>query len=169
MIRRFTAASVPRHLFSFRASNPLVGKCGLKSWGWMQAKTAGQLFIRFAKRQRYNRFSLRGGGSATMSGRWLQRPGPRQAGYALLLLLSCASHAAWGAPTSNIVHQSPSIYDPHSGPARMIEHLSFFVIQVTAAIFIVVASLWLYVVVRFRQRDPNDDSEPPQIYGSTQI
>ena len=51
----------------------------------------------------------------------------------------------------------------------MIYHLSLFVLQVTGAIFIVVASLWLYVVVRFRQRDPKDDSEPPQIYGSTQI
>jgi cytochrome c oxidase subunit II len=43
------------------------------------------------------------------------------------------------------------------------------VMQVTGAIFIVVASLLLFVMVRFRQRDPNDDSEPPQIYGSTQI
>ena len=51
----------------------------------------------------------------------------------------------------------------------MIHHLSLFVMQVTGAIFIVVAALWLYVVVRYRQRDPNDASEPPQIYGSTQI
>jgi cytochrome c oxidase subunit 2 len=51
----------------------------------------------------------------------------------------------------------------------MIHGLSLFVIQITAAIFIVVAALWLYVVVRYRQRDPSDDSEPPQIYGSTQI
>ena len=104
-----------------------------------------------------------------MSRRWLQRPGPRQAAYALLLLLSCAGHAAWAVPTDNIVYQTPSIFDPHSGPALLIHHLSFFVMQITGAIFIVVASLWLYVVVRFRQRDPNDDSEPPQIYGSTQI
>src|ERR1700734_918291 len=104
-----------------------------------------------------------------MSGRWLQRKGPGSAAYALLLLLSCAGHAAWAVPTDNIVYQTPSIFDPHSGPALLIHHLSLFVMQVTAAIFIVVASLWLYVVVRFRQRDPNDDSEPPQIYGSTQI
>jgi cytochrome c oxidase subunit II len=47
--------------------------------------------------------------------------------------------------------------------------LSLFVLQITGAIFIVVAALWLFVVVRFRQRDPSDDSEPPQVYGSTQI
>ena len=87
----------------------------------------------------------------------------------MLLLLSHAGHAAWGAPTDNIVHQTPSTFDPHSGPALMIHHLSLFVIQITAAIFIVVAALLAYVVVRFRQRDPNDNSEPPQIYGSTQI
>jgi cytochrome c oxidase subunit 2 len=100
---------------------------------------------------------------------WLQRKGPGPAAYALLLLLSHAGHAAWAAPTDNIVYQTPSIFQPQSGPAHMIYHLSLFVMQITGAIFIVVAAFWLYVVVRFRQRDPKDDSEPPQIYGSTQI
>ncbi len=104
-----------------------------------------------------------------MFGRWLQRPGPRQAAYALLLLLTCAGYAAWAAPTDNVVYQTPSTFDPHSGPALMIHHLSLFVMQITAVIFVVVASLLAFVVVRYRQRDPNDDSEPPQIYGSTQI
>jgi cytochrome c oxidase subunit II len=104
-----------------------------------------------------------------MSGGWLQREGPGSAAYALLLLLSGAGHAAWAAPTDNIVYQTPSTFAPHSGPALLIHHLSLFVMQITAAIFIVVASLLAYVVVRFRQRDPNDDSEPPQVYGSTQI
>src|SRR5450631_2881039 len=112
-------------------------------------------------------FLLGGGGSATMFRRWLQRKGPGPAAYALLCLLSGA--IAWGAPTDSTVHQTPSTFDPHSGPALMIHHLSLFVIQITGAIFIVVASLLAYVVIRYRQRDPNDDSEPPQIYGSTQI
>jgi cytochrome c oxidase subunit 2 len=100
---------------------------------------------------------------------WLQRKGLGPAAYALLLLLNQAGHAAWGAPSDNIVYQTPSTFDPHSGPALMIHHLALFVIQITAAIFIVVASVLAYVVIRYRQRDPNDDSEPPQIYGSTQI
>jgi cytochrome c oxidase subunit II len=112
-------------------------------------------------------FLLGGGGSATMFRGWLHRKGPGPAAYALLFLLSGA--VAWGAPTDSIVHQTPSTFDPHSGPALMIHHLSLFVIQITSAIFIVVASLLAYVVVRYRQRDPGDDSEPPQIYGSTQI
>ena len=114
-------------------------------------------------------FLLAEEGSGTMSARLLHRQGPRRASYALLLLLTQAAHAAWGLPTDTIVHQTPSIFDPHSGPAQMIHHLSLFVMQITAAIFIVVASLFVYVIVRFRQRDPSDDSEPPQIYGSTQI
>ena len=105
--------------------------------------------------------------------RWRQRKGPRRiagaAAYALLLLLSSAGRAAWAVPNDNIVYQTPSTFAPHSGPAQMIHNLSLFVIQITGAIFIVVASLLVYVVVRYRQRDPNDDSEPPQIYGSTQI
>jgi len=108
-----------------------------------------------------------------MSRRWRQRKGPRRiaraAAYAFLLLLSCVVHAAWAVPTDTIVHQTPSIFGPHSGPAHMIYNLSLFVIQITGTIFIVVGSLLVYVLIRFRQRDPNDDSEPPQIYGSTQI
>jgi cytochrome c oxidase subunit 2 len=104
-----------------------------------------------------------------MSGGWLQRKGPGLAAYALLLLLSSTGHAAWAAPTDKVVYQTPSIFEPHSGPAQTIYHLSLFVMQVTGAIFVVVASLLVYVIVRYRQRDPNDDSEPPQIYGSTQI
>jgi cytochrome c oxidase subunit II len=104
-----------------------------------------------------------------MSGGWQKRKGPGSAAYALLLLLSRAGHAAWAAPADNIVYQTPNTFVPHSGPAHLIHNLSLFVIQITAAIFIVVASLLAYVVVRYRQRDANDDSEPPQVYGSTQI
>lgn len=96
-----------------------------------------------------------------------RRKGP--AVYALLLLLSCAAHAAWGEPANTVVYQTPNIFKPHSGPAQMIEHLSFFVLQVTGAIFIVVGALLVFVIVRYRQRGPDDDSEPPQVYGSTQI
>jgi cytochrome c oxidase subunit 2 len=98
-----------------------------------------------------------------------QRKGPGSAAYALLLMMSVAVHAAWGAPTDPILTQTPNTFEPHSGPALLIHHLSLFVIQITGAIFVVVTALWLYVVIRFRQRDPNDDSEPPQVYGSTQI
>src|ERR1700688_3897812 len=105
-------------------------------------------------------FLLSGGGSAKMFRGRPQRKGPGPAGYGLLLALARPPPPAWGAPADSIVYQTPSTFDPHSGPAQMIHHLSLFVIQITAAIFIVVVSLLAYVVVRYRQRDSNDDSEP---------
>ena len=104
-----------------------------------------------------------------MFGGWQQLKKHAPAAYALLFLLACGGHAAWGAPTDTVVYQTPSIFGTHSAPARMIEHLSFFVLEITGAIFVVVGSLLVYVIVRFRQRGPDDDSEPPQVYGSTQI
>src|ERR1700761_7191027 len=101
--------------------------------------------------------------------RRLQRNGAKPAVFALLLLLTFAAHSAWADPTDKIVYQTPSIFQPHSGPAQLIHNLSLFVMQITAAIFIVVTAIFVYVVVRYRQRDPHDTSEPPQVYGSTQI
>jgi cytochrome c oxidase subunit 2 len=47
--------------------------------------------------------------------------------------------------------------------------LSFFVLLITGSIFVVVGGLLAYAVVRFRARDTDDNSEPAQIYGSTQV
>ena len=40
---------------------------------------------------------------------------------------------------------------------------------VTAVIFVVVFSLLVYAVVRFRNRTDDDNREPPQVYGSNQV
>jgi len=63
---------------------------------------------------------------------------------------------------------TPSIYAPASTPASEIDHLSFFVLEITGAIFVVVAGLLTYVILRFRAKG-SDDSEPAQIYGSNQV
>jgi cytochrome c oxidase subunit 2 len=60
----------------------------------------------------------------------------------------------------------PSIFSPESTPAHAISHLAGFVLWITGAIFLVVASLLLYAVVRFRRRANDDGTEPAQIYGS---
>jgi cytochrome c oxidase subunit 2 len=76
------------------------------------------------------------------------------------------------AQTSNgLVHGSTSIFAPAGTPAHSIFSLSMLVLSITAGIFLVVASLLLYVVIRYRHRpgDANAAQEPPQIYGSTQI
>jgi len=64
----------------------------------------------------------------------------------------------------------PSIFAPASTPAADIFGLSLFVLAITGGIFVVVAGLLAYVIVRFRDRgDKNDNREPAQIFGSNQI
>src|SRR6266576_6317703 len=60
----------------------------------------------------------------------------------------------------------PSIFSPESAPAHAISHLAGFVLVISAAIFVVVAGLLAYAVVRFRRRANDDETEPAQVYGS---
>jgi len=62
-----------------------------------------------------------------------------------------------------------SIFAPASTPAQSIVDLSMFVLGITAVIFIVVATLLVYAIVKFRATPANADREPAQVYGSTQI
>jgi cytochrome c oxidase subunit 2 len=62
-----------------------------------------------------------------------------------------------------------NIFAPASTPAQSILDLSYFVLEVTGAIFLVVFTLLAYAVVQFRRRKTTDGREPAQIYGSTQL
>jgi cytochrome c oxidase subunit 2 len=62
-----------------------------------------------------------------------------------------------------------SIFDPAATPAHSIFGLSMLVLSITLAIFLVVAGLLLYVVIRYRQRPSDSGREPAQVYGSNQI
>ena len=62
-----------------------------------------------------------------------------------------------------------SIFAPESTPAHSIMQLSFFVLAITGVIFVVVFSLIIYAVVRFRRRPGDDGKEPAQIYGSNPV
>lgn len=61
-----------------------------------------------------------------------------------------------------------SIFSRLSTPASEITSLSLFVLTITAGIFLGVASLLTYALIKFRAR-PDDLTEPPQVFGSTQI
>jgi len=61
------------------------------------------------------------------------------------------------------------MFAPESTPAHSIYDISIFVLEVSGAIFVVVASLLVYAVVKFRQRRDDDGTEPAQVYGSNQI
>ncbi|HTW22005.1 MAG TPA: cytochrome c oxidase subunit II [Candidatus Baltobacteraceae bacterium] len=64
---------------------------------------------------------------------------------------------------------TPSINAPASTPAHEIQTLEWFVLSITGGIFFVVAGLLTYAVIRYRAKAGDAPSEPPQIYGSTQI
>jgi cytochrome c oxidase subunit 2 len=90
----------------------------------------------------------------------------RNLGGQVLIWLSCGVEAfadpypAW-SPTN--------IFAPASTPAKSIFGLSLFVLAVTGAVFLVVFTLLLYSVVKFRKRRHDDGQEPPQVYGSNQV
>jgi cytochrome c oxidase subunit II len=68
------------------------------------------------------------------------------------------------------IAQSPtSIFAPAATPAHSIFDLSMLVLSVTLVIFLIVAGLLLYALIRFRHRAGDSDREPAQIYGSNQI
>lgn len=62
------------------------------------------------------------------------------------------------------------MFDPITTPGSDERQAAYLTLAVCAAIFVVVATLIVYTVWRFRRR-PEDDSciEPPQVYGSNQI
>jgi cytochrome c oxidase subunit II len=62
-----------------------------------------------------------------------------------------------------------NIFAPDSTPTKAIVDVSTLVLSVTAVIFVVVASLLVYAIVKFRATPANANREPAQVYGSTQI
>lgn len=93
---------------------------------------------------------------------WLLRT--RKSALAVLLFASCVGLAFAEGP-----QRTPSIFAPASTPAGQIQSLSWFVLEITGTIFVVVGGLLAYVVIRFRARDTDDNREPAQIYGSNQV
>ena len=69
----------------------------------------------------------------------------------------------------SLLASSTSIFAPASPQAKTIFGLSMFVLAVTAIIFLVVATLLIYSIVKFRGRNSDAGREPAQVYGSTQI
>jgi cytochrome c oxidase subunit II len=63
----------------------------------------------------------------------------------------------------------PSIFRPESTPADSIFHLSLLVLTITGLIFVIVLSLLVYAVTKYRRRGADDGREPPQVYGSNQV
>src|SRR5258706_8480801 len=61
------------------------------------------------------------------------------------------------------------MFAPASTPAFALREVSFLVLAIATFIFVVVAGLTVYAIMRFRRRPGDDGREPPQVYGSLQI
>jgi len=84
-------------------------------------------------------------------------------------LLYFAAIPAAGLALASDSDQITNIFRTNSTPANSISNYSLLVLAICAAIFVTVATLLIYVIIRFRRRSTDDDREPPQIYGSSQI
>jgi cytochrome c oxidase subunit II len=89
----------------------------------------------------------------------------RGVGSPILACVYCSATAFADSPRFS----PTNIFAPASTPAKSIFGLSLFVLAVTGAIFLVVFTLLLYSVVKFRKRKSDDGREPPQVYGSNQV
>jgi cytochrome c oxidase subunit 2 len=84
-------------------------------------------------------------------------------------LLGCVVFLAGSSVARALDPLPTNIFSPISTPASEIHRLSLFVLEVCLAIFLVVFTLIVYAAVHYRRRPGDDDSEPPQIYGSNQV
>jgi cytochrome c oxidase subunit 2 len=60
----------------------------------------------------------------------------------------------------------PNMFAPESAPAHSISHIAAFNLAITGSMFVLVAGLLTYVLVRYRRRANDDGMEPAQVYGS---
>src|SRR4029077_2484327 len=83
----------------------------------------------------------------------------------LFLFMATAAAAALADPPTGLT----SFFAPESTPAKSIVDLSLLVLVITGIIFVVVFTLLVYSIVKFRGRAVDAGREPAQVYGSTQI
>src|SRR5580693_3122839 len=83
----------------------------------------------------------------------------------LFLFMATAAAAAMADPSTSLTN----IFAPQSTSAKSIFDLSLFVLVITGIIFVVVFTLLVYSIVKFRGKAVDAGREPAQVYGSTQI
>lgn len=99
--------------------------------------------------------------------------------FPLLLLWFSIATCGYAQSAPGVVNRGPSapsgtsfintnIFEPVSTPGHEVHSLSLFVLLITGGIFAGVSTLLIIALVRYRCR-PGETSEPPQVFGSTQI
>jgi cytochrome c oxidase subunit 2 len=89
-------------------------------------------------------------------------------GVQILLVVIWSAVAAVAQPPASSTGLE-NIFAPESTPAKSIFDLSLFVLAISAVIFVVVCTLLVYSVVKFRGTAADGGNEPAQVYGSNQI
>jgi cytochrome c oxidase subunit II len=90
-------------------------------------------------------------------------------GWKIVLLMFWSASALWAVAPDGTPAHGTNVFSPASTPAKSIADLSVFVLVITGIIFVVVFTLLVYSVVKFRGRAADAGREPAQVYGSTQI
>lgn len=88
-----------------------------------------------------------------------------KAGY---LALAFGAAKALPAAQGN-EHNIANIFKPVTTPGSEVLSIATLALAVTGVIFVIVAGLLIYILIRFRRRPDDDRQEPPQVYGSMQI
>ena len=86
-----------------------------------------------------------------------------------LLLGLTGSGFGQGAGSEYPMRRVADMFQPLSRPAEMIQVTSILVLVICLGIFLAVMAILIYIVVKFRRPENDDGTEPPQIYGSTNI
>jgi cytochrome c oxidase subunit II len=112
---------------------------------------------------------MRRSGAPGCSKQRMSGPGTgRLAKLATCTLLTGLSGIARGEDLP--IRSVQNIFTPKSGPAETLFWLAVLVLGICVVIFLVVAGLLTYAIIRYRRRGPSDDeSEPPQVYGGAAI
>src|SRR5271166_3688662 len=96
---------------------------------------------------------------------------PRQASMiprALLLVLAVLPGVA-EAQESEQVRSIQDIFAPVGAPAEILNYTAILVLLICLGIFVVVGGLLFYAAGRYGRRPGDYVSDPPQVYGSTEI
>jgi cytochrome c oxidase subunit 2 len=74
-----------------------------------------------------------------------------------------------GVVSAAPLHAVGNMFRPLGTPAELVSELSILTLVICAAVFLIVASLLVYAVIRFGHREGDSRSEPAQVYGSNQV
>ena len=74
-----------------------------------------------------------------------------------------------GIASSSDEHRIANIFQPLTTPGGQVANIATLTNLVCGVIFVIVASLLVYAIIRFRRKPGDDLTEPPQVYGSNQI